>query len=253
MKAIILAAGFGSRLMPLTKDNPKCMVKYQNEELISYEIKALKDAGISDIAVVGGYLFDILKKFIQERFNLYTFYENKNYANTNMVQTLFCAREFLQKCVEQKEDLIVSYADIIYFKDSIEKLMQAKDDLAIVIDKEWKKLWQKRFENPLDDAETLKLDNKGFIKELGKKAKSYDEIEGQYIGLFKISANFLPSFLNFYDSLDKNILYDGKDFNNMYMTSFLQSLIDTFNNAKAIEIYGNWCEIDFKSDLGIVL
>ncbi|MBK1993866.1 NTP transferase domain-containing protein, partial [Campylobacter novaezeelandiae] len=135
MKAIILAAGFGSRLMPLTKDNPKCMVKYQNEELISYEIKALKDAGISDIAVVGGYLFDILKKFIQERFNLYTFYENKNYANTNMVQTLFCAREFLQKCVEQKEDLIVSYADIIYFKDSIEKLMQAKDDLAIVIDK----------------------------------------------------------------------------------------------------------------------
>ncbi|MBK1993919.1 sugar nucleotidyltransferase, partial [Campylobacter novaezeelandiae] len=136
---------------------------------------------------------------------------------------------------------------------SIEKLMQAKDDLAIVIDKEWKKLWQKRFENPLDDAETLKLDNKGFIKELGKKAKSYDEIEGQYIGLFKISANFLPSFLNFYDSLDKNILYDGKDFSNMYMTSFLQSLIDTFNNAKAIEIYGNWCEIDFKSDLRIVL
>ncbi|HED6078718.1 TPA: sugar nucleotidyltransferase, partial [Campylobacter jejuni] len=47
MNAIILAAGFGSRLMPLTKDQPKCMVEYKNKKIIDYEIEALKSAGIN--------------------------------------------------------------------------------------------------------------------------------------------------------------------------------------------------------------
>jgi len=57
MKALILAAGFGSRLMPLTENKPKCMVEYKNKKLIDYEITALKEAGVGEIAVVGGYKF----------------------------------------------------------------------------------------------------------------------------------------------------------------------------------------------------
>lgn len=64
MNAIILAAGFGSRLMPLTKDQPKCMVEYKNKKIIDYEIEALKSAGINEIAVVGGYLNDVLKNIL---------------------------------------------------------------------------------------------------------------------------------------------------------------------------------------------
>lgn len=66
MNAIILAAGFGSRLMPLTKDQPKCMVEYKNKKIIDYEIEALKSAGINEIAVVGGYLNDILKNYLNK-------------------------------------------------------------------------------------------------------------------------------------------------------------------------------------------
>lgn len=250
MKAIILAAGFGSRLMPLTKNNPKCMVEYKNKKIIDYEINALKENDINDICVVGGYLFDTLKAYLKKEHDIKTFYENKDFDKTNMVQTLFCAKEFLQTCIEEKQDLIISYADIVYFKDSIEKLKNDKNDFAIIVDKDWEKLWKKRFENPLDDAETLKLKD-DFIIELGKKAKSYDEIQGQYIGLFKFSYNFLQEAIKIYDGLDKNANYDGKDFENMYMTSFLQILINKFNNAKAVKINGNWCEIDFKTDLDI--
>ncbi|EAC1839722.1 phosphocholine cytidylyltransferase family protein [Campylobacter lari] len=250
MRAIILAAGFGSRLMPLTKDNPKCMVEYKNKKIIDYEIQALKENGIHEICVVGGYLFDVLKDYVGKNYNLELFYKNENYDKTNMVQTLFCAREFLQSCIEDRQDLIISYADIVYFKDSIEKIKQSKDDFAVIVDKSWKELWVKRFENPLDDAETLKLDN-DFIVELGKKAKSYDEIQGQYIGLFKFSRHFLKEVLKTYDELDRTLLYDEKDFKNMYMTSFLQILINKYKNAKAIEINGNWCEIDFMSDLEV--
>lgn len=251
MNAIILAAGFGSRLMPLTKDKPKCMVEYFGQKIIDYEIKALKLAGVSEIAVVGGYLNDVLRSYL-DKFDIKYFYINENYDKSNMVSTLFCAKDFLLKCIKEKQDLIISYADIVYFEDCVKKLMQSKEELAIVVDKSWQKLWQKRFISPLEDAETLKISN-GKIKELGKKAKSYDEIEAQYIGLFKISHDFLSKVMNFYENLDKNQIYDGKDFDNMYMTSFLQAIINKFDNAKAVEINGNWCEIDFMSDLSINL
>ena len=146
--------------------------------------------------------------------------------------------------------MIVSYADIVYFKESVCKLQSANAPLSVVIDKQWRRLWEQRFSNPLEDAETLKIVN-GKIVELGKKAFSYEEIEGQYIGLFKFSYGFLPEVLSFYDTLDRKATYEGKDFDNMYMTSFLQALIDNFHNAEPVEIYGNWCEIDFKSDLEI--
>lgn len=249
MNAIILAAGFGSRLMPLTQKQPKCMVEYQGKKIIDYEMDALKSAGIKDIAVVGGYLSEVLREYI-ESYGIKYFYVNANYDKSNMVSTFFCAKEFILKCIEEKQDLIVSYADIIYFKDSVEKLIQTEEDFAVIVDKIWLDLWKKRFENPLEDAETLKMENENII-ELGKKAKNYDEIQGQYIGLFKFSHSFLPKILVFYENLNQSILYDGKDFNNMYMTSFLQALIDEFNNAKAIEIQGNWCEIDFMSDLEV--
>ncbi|MDL0103539.1 phosphocholine cytidylyltransferase family protein [Campylobacter felis] len=249
MKALILAAGFGSRLMPLTEFVPKTMVKYQGKALIEYEITALKEAGVSEIAVVGGYLAPILREFVAN-FSVNTFYENKNYDKTNMLMTLFCAREFMQKCIDEKQDLIISYADIVYFKESVAKLMETKAELAIVVDKAWRELWQRRFEDPLEDAESLKF-KEGKIIELGKKPSSYADIEAQYIGLFKFSHAFLPKMISFYESLDRKALYDGKDFENMYMTSFLQALIDKFDNALAVEINGGWCEIDFKKDLEI--
>lgn len=62
---------------------------------------------------------------------------------------------------------------------------------------------------------------------------------------------FISEVIAFYEMLDRDILYDNKNFENMYMTSFLQALIEKYNNAKAVEIDGNWCEIDFMSDLEV--
>ncbi|MCI5967963.1 phosphocholine cytidylyltransferase family protein [Helicobacter sp.] len=250
MRALILAAGFGSRLMPLTKNHPKCMVEYQGKKIIDYEICALKEAGIDDIAVVGGYLFAVLEAYLRDAHRIKNVFKNPKFDSTNMVTTLFCAREWLESCVESKQDLIISYADIVYFKESVLALKNSNAPLSIVVDKGWRKLWDRRFSNPLEDAETLKMCN-GNIIELGKKPKNYDEIEAQYIGLFKVSWEFLPQMLAFYDGLDRTLNYDGKDFDNMYMTSFLQGLIDAFNNAKAVVINGGWLEVDFKSDLGV--
>lgn len=253
-KALILAAGFGSRLMPLTKNVPKTMVEYKGKKIIDYEIQALQNAGFTsdEIAVVGGYKFEILREYLEQNFALKHFFENKNYASTNMLHSLFCARDFLLECKKQKQDIIISYADIVYFAPCVVALCKENADMAICVDKEWKRLWSARFDDILSDAETLKMrdcNGEFYITELGKKPQNLDEIQAQYMGLFKFSHKFLDKVIALYDSLDKNGIFDTQPYNNIYMTSFLQALIDKYHNAKAVIVSGGWCEIDFKSDL----
>ena len=106
-------------------------------------------------------------------------------------------------------------------------------------------------EDPLADAETMKIDQQGNITELGKKPQSEEDIQAQYIGLFKIAKEFVSQVREFYHSLDREAKYDGKDFDNMYMTSFLQLIIDRLGAARAVPIAGGWVEIDQPSDVNI--
>lgn len=248
MKALILAAGRGSRLAPLTDNKPKCMVSYNDKAIIDYELAALNNNGIFEIAIVGGYLSEVLKTHTKIK----DFFVNKNFMSTNMVATMFCAKSFMQLCIESKEDLIISYADIIYSDAVIKTLKDYKGEFGVIIDKDWDKLWKQRFQNPLSDAETLKIKNNK-IKEIGKKPKNISEIEGQYIGLFKISYKFLQIMIDLYNGLDKNAIFDSKDFYNMYMTSFIQLIIDKFDNVEPVFINRGWIEIDNIKDLEMKL
>ena len=240
MKVIILAAGQGRRLRPLTDKKPKCMVKYKNKSIIDYILETMNQCNLVNIAIVNGYKKDVLQEYLKNK--TLTFFTNKNFAKTNMLTTLFCAKEYMD------DDLIISYADIVYDKRILEKLLRSKDDFSVVVDRKWKELWTQRMENPLDDAETLKVKNAKIV-ELGKKPINYDDIEGQYIGLIKISKDIINKVINYYDSLDKNVLYDTKDFDNMYMTSFIQLSIENLLDVKPIFIDGGWVEIDCIDDL----
>lgn len=242
MKMIILAAGKGTRLRPLTNKKPKCMVEYQNKPIIDYILNVAKDSNIDNVGIVTGYKSNVLEKHLSKQ-NI-KFYNNENYANTNMVSSLFCAKDFMN------DDLIISYSDIIYKKEVLDILIQSKNEFSVIIDKNWHQLWSQRMENPLDDAETLKIKN-GKIIEIGKKPKNYDEIEGQYIGLIKISKKILPLVIDYYRGLDTSQIYDNKDFNNMYMTTFIQKIIDNLLYVSPIYIHGGWTEIDTVNDLQI--
>lgn len=240
MKAIILAAGQGSRLRPLTNDVPKCMVKYNDQEIITYILSTMETCGIDDIAIVNGYKRNVLKNFVKNE--SVQFYTNEDYATTNMVSTLFSAESAMEG------DLIISYADIIYSEEVLMALMESEGDFSVVVDENWRELWDLRMENPLADAETLRMRD-GKIIELGKKASSYKDIEGQYIGLIKISAAKVEEFREYYHSLDKDVTYDGQDFDNMYMTSLIQMLIDNVMPVTPVPIKGGWLEIDSVDDL----
>jgi choline kinase len=240
MKVIILAAGQGSRLRPLTNEIPKCMVNYKNKPIIDYIFDVISTCNLDDISIVGGYKFSKLKGHLKNK-NI-KYYKNEEYLSSNMVHSLFCAKEFFD------DDIIISYSDIIYKEEVFKKLIDSKADFNVVVDSLWKDLWTQRMNNPLDDAETLKIkDNK--IIELGKKTNNYDEIQGQYIGLIKISKKIISKVIEFYEQLPRNIKYDGKDFEQMYLTSFIQLIIDNLSNVTPVYINGGWLEIDTLSDL----
>ncbi|MDR2658887.1 MAG: phosphocholine cytidylyltransferase family protein [Spirochaetaceae bacterium] len=241
MKVIILAAGQGTRLRPLTDEQPKCMVKFRGKPIIDYIIETVKKSGINDIVVVDGYKKSVLEQHLAGQ-NI-KFYTNESYESTNMVYTLFSALP------ELNADIIISYADIIYETGVIQKLIDDESDFSVVVDKKWRELWSARMDDPLKDAETMKINEDGFIYELGKKPKCYDDIHGQYIGLIKINKSFVKTFIEYYKSLDRKSIYDGKNFNNMYMTSLIQSISDNVKKPKAVFIEGGWIEIDSIEDL----
>eukprot|EP01127_Copromyxa_protea_P008078 TRINITY_DN1849_c0_g1_i1.p1 TRINITY_DN1849_c0_g1~~TRINITY_DN1849_c0_g1_i1.p1 ORF type:complete len:255 (-),score=57.33 TRINITY_DN1849_c0_g1_i1:221-985(-) len=244
-RAILLAAGQGTRLRPLTDSVPKCMVEYQGRQIIDYILHALTKAGVTEIIAVKGYLSDVLQKPSITRS-----YVNERFMTTNMVGTLFSSREEM----DGSKDIIISYTDIAYGYKTVETLLKSDAPFSVIVDSKWRELWEGRMEDPLTDAETMKIDENGLIKELGKKPKSYDEIQGQYIGLMKISKDYVKKMVEFYDSLDKTAIYDGKDFDNMYMTSFIQLIID--NNVipvHAVRIDGGWTEVDTPTDLDFKL
>lgn len=244
LNAIILAAGKGERLFPLTQNNPKCMVDLFGKSLLQTQIEIFHQCGISDISVVTGYCNEKIT------FSDVSYFHNQLYATTNMVETLFCAEEKLL------DSTIISYGDIVFEKQVLEKLIDSDDDISVVIDKSWEKYWKIRFGNILDDAESLILENE-YIQNIGKKVDSLKEIHGQYIGLMKFQNNGIKNLKNFYKKM-KNLAINGANplnpklpFEKSFMTDLLQGLIDENYKIRSIPINNGWLELDTIHDYEI--
>jgi choline kinase len=229
-KAIILAAGRGSRMNSLTDLLPKCRTILHGKELIQWQFDSLSSAGVEEIAVVRGYLAETFDYNVN-------YFENEKWSETNMVSSLLAADSWLQHY-----DCIVSYSDIVFSDDAVKRLIESLGDVAITFDPNWRELWTRRFEDPLIDAETFKLRN-GFVAEIGGKASTIEEIEGQYMGLIKFTPEGWRQVASFLGSLP-NEMIDSMD-----MTSLLQNLIQLGIKITASPIRDRWFEVDSESDL----
>jgi choline kinase len=237
VKAIILAAGEGNRLRPFTSDRPKCMVEIEGMSLLQAQLEVLKKGGIEEVVLVGGYLAHQLKPFTEK------LYINERYSSTNMVWSLFCAEN------ELDGDLILGYGDIVYSEAVLNALLESKADISVAIDLDWESYWRARNEDPLSDAETLKLTATGNILEIGQKPDSLDDIEGQYIGLMKFSRSGISKLKEAFHKAKEQGNLRGKTVEKAYMTDLLQHLVDIGTDLKAVPIRAGWIEVDTVSDL----
>lgn len=234
MQLVILASGTGSRLMPYTKDRPKCMVEFKGKSMIDYLTPAFKN--FDEVICITGYKKEILRNHLTKVNNL-KFANNDFYESRNMVYSLFCAKDII------KSDIIISYSDIIYDLQILEDLVKYENS-TIPVNGNWLDVWKKRMKEDeiINDAENLEIENNK-IKSIG--GKIIDKMpEFQYMGILKVKFEDFLAMKDYFLSLD--IETQSK----IDMTSFINNLIakkivsfDVFKN------YYNWIEIDSVEDI----
>ncbi len=235
MRALILAAGRGSRMAQLGDSRPKCLVELAGQPLLARQVAALRRGGVAEIGVVRGYRAEMLD------FPGLTYFTNARWADTNMVMSLVTAASWLRA-----GPVIVSYADIFYRAALIRALRLTPGELVITYDRAWRHLWTRRFSDPLSDAETFRVDARGRLLEIGGKTTRIEDIEGQYMGLLK----FEPAAWRAVEELLASL--DEPSRARLDMTGLLRRLLSA--NAVPISTHateGQWGEIDNSGDVGL--
>ncbi len=121
MKAIILAAGVGSRLYPVTKNVPKCLVVVKGKSILQWQLEQYLDAGINEIIVVAGYLKEQVRAMIQEKFfgKPISIIENNEYRTTNNMYSLYL-------CIDKiNGGFLLSNGDVVFDETIINDLVKA--------------------------------------------------------------------------------------------------------------------------------
>ena len=233
MQSVILAAGRGSRMKSLAIDKPKCLLELAGKTILDWQIDALLGSGIQRITLITGYKAE---KLISKSFD--TIYNTK-WSKSNMLRTLICANHILEQ-----HTVLISYADIVYHIAWIKNLMKAEGDIVITYDQLWEDLWRLRFNNPLSDAESF-AQSEGRLLDIGRKTNDLSEIQGQYMGLIKLTPNGWKKIQSVLYHLTEDQI-DSVD-----MTALFQILLNHDIIIKTIPIRGRWCELDSENDLNV--
>jgi L-glutamine-phosphate cytidylyltransferase len=233
MRALILAAGRGSRLGGLGETRPKCLVELAGRTLLDWQLDALRAAGIVEIGLIDGYRAEAIDRPGLHRFH------NPRWAQTNMVASLACALGWLAEATT-----IVSYGDIVYHPQAIEALRGASGDIVVAGDLEWASLWESRFTDPLSDAENFRTEGDS-LRAIGGRASSVSAIGAQYMGLVRWTPYGIAQLSATLQRLGPAAV-DRLD-----MTGLLSTMLADGVSINWVPVHGGWCEVDSADDLAL--
>lgn len=216
MKAVILAAGMGKRMQKYSNGNPKCLIPFAGETLLSREIRILKESGFTekDILVVGGYRHEMLEDCGA------TLIINPEYAQTDNAYSLGLALRQIEN-----EDVLVMDADLV-FEPAI---------LKAIIEDPRPNLVLSKLSADLQESTGIVLRDDGTVSAIGKQYLNSGYV---YISIFKFAKEVLNNFL---DSLLKDRAVKT------WYTSALTDLMQEYPFYN-LSVSGKWHEIDFPED-----
>lgn len=240
VKAIIVAAGRGTRMGAATDQIPKCLVPFGGCPLIEWQLRALSAAGVQDVVLVTGYRSELLQPYGRTRIH------NARWSETNMVFSLDCARAaFLYG-----GPVIVCYSDLVYEPRLIECVAGHDGDVATGVDRSWLALWYTRLDDPWADAESLRLASEDSIAEIGRRVSLGDRIDGRFVGLTKFTHEGARQFVDCYDNLRSgDPCLDGRAPERCYFTDMLHGLAARGDAVRAATFDHGWLEFDTGDDL----
>ena len=239
MKAIIIAAGMSSRLMELTDDKPKCMLDIGGKTILQRQIETFNKCGIGEIIVIRGYKKEVIN------YTGVKYIYNQNYRRNNILESLMYAES------DMDGDFIATYSDILFRSSVVEKLLESKADISIVVDTSWKSRYKNRFQHPIEEAEKVSVSNNKVV-EIGKVINP-NEAYGEFIGLAKLANTGAEILRKNYKRVVRQFgdtqFHAAPSVEKAYLTDMLQELIDKGYTVSTVGIKGQWMEIDTLEDI----
>ena len=175
MRAIIIGAGRGRRLMPTTADAPKCFAEVQGKRLLDWALQALSGAGIGDICFIGGYQIDK----VRAGYPRFTFRHNTDWENNNILASLMYAEDLMD------EPFVCTYSDTLFTADVVKRVLANPADIALSVDTRWLDRYEHRSDHPPIDAEKVTAAN-GLVTRV-HRGIAPSAAHGEYTGIAKFS------------------------------------------------------------------
>lgn len=229
MQAVILAAGEGTRLAPLTHTTPKCLIDIAGRPVIDYQLAALSVAGVHKTAVVTGHLAPKVDAWLASKPDVKTVY-NDVYKTTNILTSFDYA---LKGAVADGEDLIVIAGDVVFEENLLKRLSAVPADLVLCVNR--KACGEEEVKVVLED---------GRVRELGKKLDPKTAY-GEFMGVFLARGPLVAQV----KSLVARMVSGGEG--KSYLFDMMNRLIrEKTAEARAFEVGDAlWEEIDFYEDV----
>ncbi len=222
MKAMILAAGKATRLLPLTKDAPQCLLKVKGKPILQHQIEAISKAGIKDIIVISGYEADKVEAFCKKQ--KISTQLNPFYGVSGMAMTLWVARDML------KGGVVLLYSDILFDPKTVTGLLERKGDVCIAVKRDGLR----------EEAEKV-IERKGFITGISKAGGTGEN--GEFIGIVKFSENGAKKAIEKLNEMAKEDL-------NGTIIDVINGMIEQGSVVTAFDIGdAGFVDIDFPEDL----
>ena len=239
-KALIIAAGLGSRLKKHTKNLPKCMLDFGGKTLLQRQLDSYKKCGIKDISIIRGY-----KK---EKINYkgIKYFENTDYENNNVLNSVFYAEKVING------NIIISYYDILFDPSVVQRALDSVHDISVVVDIDWRGYYVGRKDHPISEAENVIFNSNNEVEKIGKINTGKEEVHGEFIGMIKLSNRGADLFKQHFNRL-KKIYWNkpfqrAKIFQKAYLTDLIQELVDIGVKVHCVIIESGWKEIDTVED-----
>ncbi len=179
-KVVILAAGSGQRLLPLTAKVPKALLKLGSETLLEYQIRILIRLGISpgDIIIVTGHLPDLINE-VASRHHCHTIF-NPQYHQANNIVSLFSFLRWTEKKPQKVPQILIVNCDTLAHPGIFQSLLQVPRQNAVSVDMS---------RGNIEEAMKVSIQN-GVVRRFSK-GLSAELSHGEYIGLAKFSSQGL--------------------------------------------------------------
>jgi choline kinase len=186
MKALILAAGQGTRIQEIHGQHPKCLIRVDGRTILDHQLESLRIAGIREVGIVVGYEKEQIMRHVRSRyrddFQRISFIENPEFATTNNMYSLWSARQWVGE-----ESFVCLNADVIFDPHVLVFALTSNAPISMIVDREWRE-------------ETMKVIILGDRVIHMSKRIPRETFSGTYIGITVFSA---AAYGQFFDRLGK--------------------------------------------------